>query len=155
MSLTPSFARHSLLFDYFTHIMSSNRQSTRVCFNFGGYPFFIQIGWFGRAAILLLLCVRIYVCICIYFFFSDVYICIYIVTSMLVYGAKISQTNAKDFIWNTKYMLSEDVGLLGCVSPLVRGPPGGGSPLSLPTGTQGGEESPQLGSYMFFLFLFQ
>ena len=85
-------------------------------------------------------------------------VCIYIVTSTLVYGAKISQTNAKDFIWNTKYMLSDDAGLLGCVklsvSPLVRGPLGGGSPLSLPTGTRGGEESPQLGSYMFFLFFF-
>ena len=75
---------------------------------------------------------------------------IYIFSSTLVYGAKISQTNAKDFTWYTKYMLSDNVGLLGCVklrvSTLVRGPPGGGSPLSLPTGTQGGEESPQLGS---------
>lgn len=110
--------------------------------------------WQG-SYLIIIVCAYICMYMHIYIFFSDVYICIYIVTSMLVYGAKISQTNAKDFIWNTKYMLSEDVGLLGCVSPLVRGPPGGGSPLSLPTGTQGGEESPQLGSYMFFLFLFQ
>ncbi len=69
---------------------------------------------------------------------------------MPVYGAKKSKANANDFIWNTKYMLSDDVGLLGCVkwrvSPLVRGPSGGGFPLCLPTGTQGGEESPYLGS---------
>jgi len=47
--------------------------------------------------------------------FLNLYMYVYVFLSALVHGAKITQMNAKDFIWNTKYMLSDDVGLLGCV----------------------------------------